>query len=689
MSAPLRISARAVTLGRLLHAAGGSATVAELRESSGTGQTTAAAALKELVATGLVERLGGAKGTPRLTAAGQVYFAGVDPVSAGAVVDAAAGVWPYTHAAFLRLYLAAVVARHHLGPYGPHLGFVIVGEPRTGKSALFAQACHLLGLDPDTHTRELALMKPGGIAGRRSGGAAVSFEAAEYLDDPVILFDEFDKAPAALREHAQTVLLQGKYRTIVEGQQVTVRCAPMLAGNVPADTGDRFAHVHRAYRTRRSVLLDAGAVRGHLSDLGARLDAYHTSCTPGALALERLVPPATSLPSARPLWEQLRGFLAAGHDDEFPDERALGLLALGYAALRGVQPGDQAGLDLAAIYVVIDWHTCASTVPGLTDPGAGSPQLNLAEAHRAYYSGRSDFVSLEAAIAAQHAGAEARAAHARAAARARVRVDDAVVRGRGELAEQLRQARAALEARKVPEPHKAQAAGLRDVLGKLRTHVQLISKQDALEQARERAGEHMVEAHQLAQRITAERAEQQRARNDAIRAERQDRAAAAGAAKEQAAMQRRYVREMRQRTRAELTNVRTVLRELEKLHRRTKTPTGSNPLAELRRLNLVHYEPLTTPAAEPPRRGLARLFGSPPPPPGQWVAASMAFPGGPGYCYALAQWGEHTRAVIAAALAEGYAREDDLCARLGVAPRARRLELGAPAPRQIGPVRPR
>lgn len=686
------LPARAVTLGRLLHAAGGSATVTELREQAGgVSQGTAAKAIGELTAAGLVERVGGTRGTPRLTAAGLVRFAGVEPVSAGEVVDAAAAVWPYTHAAFLRLYLAAVVARHHLGPVGPHLGFVAIGEPRTGKSALYAQACHLLGLDADTHTRELALMTAAEITGRRSAaGAAVTFTPAGYLARPAVLLDEFDKAPAALRERAQKVLLQGKYRTVVDDEQLEVRCAPMLAGNLPAGAGsDRFAHVHQAYRTRRSVLLDSGALRGQLTDLGPRLSEYYASHPAGELDLARLVPPAATLPSGRPLWESLRSFLAVGRDEHFPDERALDLLALGYAALRGVQPGDAAGLDLAAIYVVLDWHACASTVPGLVDQSAGTPQIELTEAHHAYYGGRADLASLEAAIAAQRAGADARAAQARATARARVHVQDGVLRGRGELAEALRLAAATIEGRKVPDEHKPAAAGLRDVLGKLRTHVQQLTRTDHLDEARDRAAGPLREAHALAQRIAAERTARVRDQQQTAQLERQQRADAKTSARQQQAAQRQYAKHAKQQARQRLTDLRQVLTGLEKLARRTTTAAGDNPLTELRRLQLVSYRPDPTAEQVERPRGWWKRLTAVEPMPGEWVARDgTSYPGSPGYCHALASWGPATRAVITAALRQGYAEEDGLCAQLGLAARVRRLDLdAAPVVTAAAPLR--
>ena len=685
------LPARAVTLGRLLHAAGGSASVTELREQAGRmSHGTAAKAISELETAGLVERVGGARGTPRLTAAGLVRFAGVEPVSAGAVVDAAAAVWPYTHAAFLRLYLAAVVARRHLAGSRPHLGFVAIGEPRTGKSALFAHACHLLGLDADLHSRELALMSAGEITGRRGGGALTTFTPAPYLARPAMLLDECDKAPAALRDRAQKVLLQGRYRVVVEDEDLVVACAPMLAGNVPTDAADRFAHVHVAYRTRRSVLLDTGAApRAELDELGDRLEQYYASHAAGELDLDRLAPPATTVPNSRALWEALRRYLTPGREQDFPDERALDGLVLGYAALRHVHPDDAPGIRLAALHALGDWYACASTVPGLVDPSAGHPLRDLTEAHREYFAGRADLASLEAAIATQQTGAAARAAQVRATARARTQVADAVVRGRGELDEQLRLAREAIAGTKVPDEHKPTAAGLRDVLGKLRTHVQQLTRADHLEDARHRAAAPLREAEALAWRIAAERAARARDQQQATQLERQQRADARTAARQQQAAQRQYAKHAKQQARQQLTALRQVLTGLEKLARRTTTPAGDNPLAELRRLQLVSYRADPTVEQVERPRGLRRLFAGPDPWPGAWVARDgTSYPGGPGYCPELASWGPATRAVIVVALRDGYAEEDALCAQLGVAARARRINLdAAPAVTAAAPLR--
>ena len=678
MSAEL--AARAVTLGRLLHAAGGSATVTELREQAGgMSQGTAAKALGELVDLGLVKRIGGAKGTPRLTSAGVARFAGAEPVSVGAVIDAAAAVWPYTQAAFLRLYLAAVVVRHHRGPDAPHLGFVTVGEPRTGKSALFGQVCHLLGLDVLEHTRDLGLMTAAELTGRRSvAGAIVTYRPPVYLGRPLVLLDEFDKADAALRGRAQKLLLQGLYRTPLDDAMVTVTPAPMFAANLPADTADRFGHLEVAFRTKRCVLLDAGTMREQLRDLGPRLRGYYANHPAGQLDLDKIVPPAQAAPSAAAIWQAVQDTLMPARRDEFPDERALDLLALGYAALRGCADDDADGLDLAAIYAAIDWHACASTVPGLLDHGGAPLQLQLEEAHRQLYGGRGDFASLKAALAAQHAGAQARADATRERTRARVRVADDVVRGRGELAEQLRLAAAALDARKVPDQHKATAAGLRSVLGKLRTHAQLLTLSEALDEARLRADEPLVEAAGLAARIAADRAAAQRASEDAKAAEQQSRRDAAAAAEQQTAYQRQLRSQTKAQARAHLTAAREVLKALEQLYRRTRTKPDESPLNELAQLNVVHYQADPAAAAIERPKGWRRMFAGPDPWPGNWVAQDgSSYPGSPGQCPALVSWGESTQEMLAAVLRDGYVQEDQLVARAGAKPRANRVSLPA------------
>lgn len=676
---PVELPERAVTLGRLLHAAGGSATVTELREQAGMASATAARALAELEAVGLVERVGGAKGTPRLTAAGLIRFAGVEPVSAGAVVDAAAAVWPYTQAAFLRLYLAAIVVRHHRGPDAPHLGFVTVGEPRTGKSALFGQVCHLLGLDVLEHTRDLGLMTPAELTGRRSvAGATVTYRPPAYLGRPLVLLDEFDKANVALRGRAQKLLLQGLYRTPLDDAMVTVTPAPMFAANLPTDTADRFGHLEAAFRTKRCVLLDAGTMREQLRDLGPRLRGYYADYPAGQLDLDKIVPPAQAAPSAAAIWQAVQDTLMPARRDEFPDERALDLLALGYAALLGCAADDPHGLDLAAIYAAIDWHACASTVPRLLDHGGAPLQLQLEEAHRQLYSGRSDFASLEAALAAQHAGVQARADAARERTRARVRVADDVVRGRGELAEQLRLAAAAIDARKVPDQHKATAAGLRSVLGKQRTQAQLLTLPEALDEARLRAEEPLAEATALAARIAADRAAAQRARDEARAAEQRSRRDAAAAAKQQTAYDRQLRSQTKAQARAQLTATREVLKTLEQFYRRTRTKPDESPLRELEQLNVVHYQADPAAAAIERPKGWRGWFAGPDPWPGIWIAQDgSSYPGSPGQCPALASWGEGTRAVLAAVLRDGYVQEDQLVARAGAKPRTNRLALPA------------
>lgn len=678
---PAELPGRAQTLGRLLSEAGGAAPVSDLVAGAPFGSTTATKALGELEAAGLVERRGGAKGIPALTPAGMARFASVAPISAGAVVDTAAAVWPYTQAAFLRLYLAAVVVRHHRGPDAPHLGFVTVGEPRTGKSALFGQVCHLLGLDVLEHTRDLGLMTEAELTGRRSvAGANVTYRPPVYLGRSLVLLDEFDKANAALRGRAQKLLLQGLYRTPLDDAMVTVTPAPMFAANLPTDTADRFGHLEVAFRTKRCVLLDAGTMREQLRDLGPRLRGYYANHSAGQLDLDKILPPAQFAPSAAAIWEAVQDTLMPSRRDEFPDERALDLLALGYAALRGCADDDADGLDLAAIYAAIDWHACASTVPGLLDHGGAPLQLQLEEAHRQLYGGRGDFASLEAALAAQHAGAQARTDATRERTRARVRIADDVVRGRGELAEQLRLAAVALDARKVPDQHKASAAGLRGVLGKLRTHAQLLTLPEALDEARLRAEEPLAEAAALAARIAADRTTAQRARDDARAAEQQSQRDAAAAAKQQTA----YQGQLRSQAKTQLTAAREVLKKLEQLHRRTRTKADENPLRELEQLKVVRYQADPAAAAVERPKGWRALFAGPDPWPGIWIAQDgSSYPGSPWHCPELASWGEDTRAVLAAVLRDGYATEDQLVTRAAAKPRANRVAL--PAQRAVGP----
>lgn len=671
---------RAEKVGAALHTAGGTARVDELAQQTGLGQTTMAKAMRELQAAGLVERIGGAKGRPRLTPAGAVRFAAVEPISAGAVLDAAAAVWPDAHAAFLRLFLAAAVARWHLGPAGPHLGFVVVGEPRTGKSALFGQVCHLLGLDAEVHTREPALMTPAEIVGRRSmSGDSVAFQAAAYLSRPVVLLDEFDKAPAALRERAQKVLLQGKYRTIVDDDLLEVRCTPLLAANLPGDGTDRFAHFHPAYRTRRAVLLDAGSARRELADLGPRLREYYATHLAGQLDLAVLDPPAATPACWASLWADLRGYLMPAHFDDFPDERALDHLAAGYAALRDVRADDADGLALAAIYALSDWHTCASTVPGVIDASVGIPQLDLTEAHRAVYGDRPEFVSLEAAIAAHHVGTEDRAAEAQERQRARMRISDDVIRGRAELAEELRLAAAQIDARKVPETDKPQAAGLRSTLDKLRRSVEQLSRPDHLQAAQVRAAPYLSDARALAARISATRAERERDRQARLNADRESRLIAARAEKAEKAR----TAQAKKNTREELSRVGKRLAQIETLYARTTTRPDERPLDTLRGLGLVHYVAPAVPAEEP-RRGLIAWLIAPASTAGTWVGTNgHRFAGYPGSCPAFDQWGEHTRALLAPSIIQDQRREDALCAILGAAPRTTRpqvLSVAAAAP---------
>ncbi len=137
--------------------------------------------------------------------------------------------------------------------------------------------------------------------------------------------------------------------------------------------------------------------------------------------------------------------------------------------------------------------------------------------------------------------------------------------------------------------------------------------------------------------------------------------------------------EVRQQERNLLAAVVAEAEPLERLWRRTTTQPGENPLTALaaRRVDgrpIIQFRPDEAESRKGFLRQLAaaRAAGW-----GTWLiqGSAAAFRGTRQHCPELSKWGPNTRAVIAPVLAYLHQAEDQLCERLGRAPRSGRPAL--------------
>ncbi len=681
-----QLSERAQKAGRALAALGGAATPGLVGKSAGLDSSGQARALNDLKEAGLAT---GNKARVELTAAGWDIFLARRRPDAG-LLDEALSMWPYRHRAFLELLLSAVVARHHLVDVrGPHLGgFMAIGATGTGKSSMGRVACHLLGLDPVDHTLLVPEQTEGSVRGRRELTAeGWSFSPAPATSLPLVIFDEFDKADESVRR-AVFPYFHGEVDVSWEGRRFRYLPVPLIAAN-PA-RGDRYGHLKDEYR-RRSVVLDTGETRAAVPGLDENLRAfYDDERWRGLLRLDALAPPAAELPAGfRNMMSTLRHVLLPEGVDLFCGPRALELAALGRAGLLGAD-SDSAWAD-AVVATAHDYVACMESIAGLVEPSW--PQQF--EALRDEISAEVDLASLTAALDRRRSDIKRNTAQAQSRRRAEQAEDLQLVRARAEFVDQMRSALESIDGRKVPEHHRAGAAGLRAQLSRLRedgTHVRSAAR---LSELQELARAPLSEALALRRLVDQEKA-----------AELQRRQAEKDQARQLRAAARRHPAnrpsaEQRRGWATSLTLARDTAKPLERLYSRRSTRKGEDVLAELAGYRLPDGQPLLVyerpaPAPPPPpnrswgRRVLDNLAYQPPS--GTWRSTldpAVAYSGSNARCAALSEWGPPSREVLRPALVQLHAKEDELVRLLGRKARSGRPQVSPSSPRaQAGNVVP-
>lgn len=648
---------------------GGEAAPSELDEPAGLASSTRSKWLARLRDARLI---GGPKGRVQLTPEGWAA-AGRLPALPGVQLELAEAIdrWPTAaHRAFLRLSIAAIVSRHHLGEAVAqgHPGFVTTGRTGSGKTALARFVCDVFGVDQATAIVGLPDRTSGEILGRREQSeAGWRFEGSPLLELPFVVFDEFDKAERELQRDA-LLCFQGDSTIVKEGTRLALRAVPMLTCNKARGR----LPVPDEYR-RRAIVLDTDPLLELLADLDLELRALSLAGGPPRLDLAQLQPPALRLPDEtfRTARELLRRFLTPA-GETLASLQAVELLVLGYAPLIG----DQA-LEAATVAVAQDYLTCAATV-GETEDGWQGPFL--AAAREILDAGAGAGANIEAALA--RASTEQRAIEAARGDRKvkRAREQDDLTARRAGLVTELRLAERDLDARRLPREHKVAGAASRATLKKLREEAGHARAADALADVSERASVRLAEARDLVSTIGRARESAERERLDSERG-RRARAEAARAAK---AVERQELAETRGRA-----------RELERLYRRTRTEPGERPVDALRELGVIVYQPPSASERGARREGVTGALAAIgrsilyPEPMGWWYAPrkpELGFAGGTrSVARELELWGDATRQVLAVELGALYARERSLEQRLGLAARKTRLRLSSAQHGRQGP----
>lgn len=451
----------------------------------------------------------GPKSRVELTPAGWARFAGAGAVSAGPVLDTAAGAWPercYAHRALVRLCVSTVVARWHLHETRPdgHLSFVARGQEGSGKTAVFVMVADLLGVDslsvvvgPDDETATA-------VGGRRRSGpdGQVIRQAPRVAGLPLVVFDDVDKWPAANRR-AVWPYLSGGARQYSEGQVRTLRPTTAVTYN-PRAGQDPDRLLPTGWR-RRSVLLDTDGVTAYRGEVRRALETYYRTPAAGRprLNLAALTPPADRLGQDAADVLETAGRCLADPGAAWP-KTGLDLAAVGRLTLTG--DGDQ---TRAAVLTAVDWLTVCSTVPGLVNqdwPSMCGALLSWEAQH-----GRREVADVLNAY--QRGQREHRAAAARRRATRAVEADT-LTASRGALSALIGETIATVDGRRTRRwspARRIEAAGPRDVLVKLRGEVGQAKTAAALENIRQRARPHLEAIHTLCAAVDQDHADAEQA----------------------------------------------------------------------------------------------------------------------------------------------------------------------------------
>jgi hypothetical protein len=316
-------------------------------------------------------------------------------------LDAALELLPTkAHRAFASLLFDGVAARHHCRDAEPSAwpSFIAAGPTKSGKSLVASGACRVFGLDATTVVRAVPAETPRSLFGRRQQlpGGAWGHRASAVLAAPLLVLDEFDKAPRDVQRSCLK-LLQGEVRVPgEEGELVEVAPTVVVLANGAVNV------MPPEYR-RRAILIDTAPLIDQVMDL-YRVAREFLDTLP-VVDLDALDVTRAPLPDA--IANELVAALRAGLSEagwRMADERALAHLVTGRAALSGLD------LRAAALAVTADYLDCAETIgelagaPGPVDPAPDAAARRHAAAEQAAHDreerrrARAEEVALAGAI---------------------------------------------------------------------------------------------------------------------------------------------------------------------------------------------------------------------------------------------------------------------------------------------------
>lgn len=302
--------------------------------------------------------------------------AGVPGVSLGSALDAAIDCFPAEQVrAFVRLLLAAVIARWHLASEydAGWPGFILPGPTATGKTSVAAFVCRAYGLVELEAIRASFRETPGSLIGRRVADAAGAtgwrVERSPMLALPFVCIDEWGRASRELQAAAGGLLL-GATADELEGERFELRPTVLVTLN----SGPAGLPALDPAHVRRSVVLDTTPLVPLLDDLDREMWRLFQSGQVAIprLRLDRLRPPLSALPTE--LRDLLRAELRAGltdHGLRHADVESLARIALGRPALT------HGPLEQAVIATAYDYLLCADTLGQARDGYASRLQHRL------------------------------------------------------------------------------------------------------------------------------------------------------------------------------------------------------------------------------------------------------------------------------------------------------------------------
>jgi len=244
------------------------------------------------------------------------------------------------HRAFFRLVISGVIVKHHLFKIydDGYPAFILGGETKGFKTALANVVCRVFGLKPEENIYALfsAIAGEFGVRRFRMKGPRFTIAASPYFRQPFVCLDEFDKVTSRDTKRNVLFFLDGRREFSVEGELVKNQVCTMVTLNtgIKKDGIERFG-ISEAY-IRRSIVADTEHVRMELRNVDLVAKRIFEMKDFPRISLQRLTLAQTEL--ADDVFRSLRNLLMDCTDEGFQglvDTRPLVILTLGRSTLLG------------------------------------------------------------------------------------------------------------------------------------------------------------------------------------------------------------------------------------------------------------------------------------------------------------------------------------------------------------------